>query len=51
MKDSKKLKVIYAEVKPDTYKALEDLCKKLDLPKTKVLTKAIQELSEKTKLK
>lgn len=46
MKKTKKdFKVIYAEVRPDTYKALEQLAKKLDLPKTKVIKLAIENLA------
>lgn len=48
MKTKKDFKVIYAEVKPETHKTLEALCKKLDLPKTKVITIAINALNAST---
>lgn len=41
-------KVIYAEVKPEIHKILDYLSKKLDLPKTKVISKALKELNDKT---
>lgn len=47
-KIKKDVKVIYAEVRPDTVKTLEKLCEKLDLPKNKVITIAINALNAST---
>jgi predicted transcriptional regulator len=44
-KIKKEVKVIYAEVRPDIVKTLEKLCEKLDLPKNRVISKAIENLA------
>lgn len=49
MKKSKRVfKVVYVEVSEKTYKTLERLTEKLELPKTKVVTQALNLLAERT---
>lgn len=50
-KSKRVFKVVYVEVSEKTYKTLEKLTEKLELPKTKVVTQALNLLAERNQCK